>query len=478
MKILFVASEMAPFAKTGGLADVAGSLPFALQREGHQVSVVLPLYSRIGENFRQKMRKVREFYVDLDWRHQYAGIYLYQEEGLDVYFIDNEYYFHRHALYGMYDDGERFVFFNKAVVEMIRELDLQTDIVHANDWHTGLIPLYIKDFAKGDDYYKNIKTVFTIHNLKYQGIFPPEILGLAGISREYFHEEGLKYYEMVNFMKAGIVYCDALTTVSQSYAQEIKYEFYGETLQGIIRRHEYKLMGIINGIDYDLYNPETDKRIPHHYSVEDPGGKAKDKEALQRTFGLPVREDVPVLSMVSRLVDMKGLDLVRYILDELLQEDIQIVVLGTGEKEYEDMFRHFQWKYPDKMSAHIYFNEEEAHLVYAGSDIFLMPSMAEPCGISQLIALRYGTVPVVREAGGLKDTVIPYNEFTQEGTGFSFANYNAHELLHTIRRALEVYRDKESWKGLVNRTMKAKHDWEKSSKEYTRLYNTLLHQRW
>ena len=478
MKILFVASEMAPFAKTGGLADVAGSLPFALEKEGHQVSVVLPLYSKIGEKFRKKMKKIKEFYVDLDWRRQYAGIYKYTKDGVDIYFVDNEYYFHRHALYGMYDDGERFAFFNKAVVQMIKELDLQTDIVHANDWHTGLIPVYVRDFAKGQDYYRDIKTVFTIHNLKYQGIFPAEILGLAGISREYFHEEGLKYHDAVNFMKAGIVYCDALTTVSGSYAQEIKYEFYGENLQGIIRRHEYKLRGIVNGIDYGLYNPEKDTRIPYHYNQKDLEGKWLNKKELQKTFGLPEKGDVPVLSMVSRLVDMKGLDLVRYILDELLQEDIQIVVLGTGESQYEEMFRHFNWKYPDKMSAHLYFNEEEAHLVYAGSDMFLMPSMAEPCGISQLIALRYGTVPIVREAGGLKDTVIPYNRFAGDGTGFSFSNYNAHELLDTIRRATEVYRNKEEWRELVIRAMEAKHDWEKSSKEYTRLYTTLLHQRW
>ncbi|MGM0397120.1 MAG: glycogen synthase GlgA [Bacillota bacterium] len=478
MKILFVASEMTPFVKTGGLADVAGSLPFALQKEGHQVSAVLPLYSQIGEKYRQKMKKVKAFYVDLDWRSQYAGIYLYQEDNLDIYFIDNEYYFHRHALYGMDDDGERFAFFNKAAAMMIKELEMDTDIVHANDWHTGLVPLFIKDFAKGDSYYRNIKTVFTIHNLKYQGIFPPDMLGLVGLSVDYFNEEALKFYDAVNFMKAGIVFCDALTTVSSSYAQEIKYEFYGENLQGVIRKHEYKLMGIINGIDYDLYNPETDKRIPYHYSIKNPENKVKNKQELQKKFGLPVLEDVPVISMVSRLVDMKGLDLVRYILDELLQDDIQVVILGTGEKEYEDMFRHFEWKYPDKLSAHIYFNEEEAHLVYAGSDMFLMPSMVEPCGISQLIALRYGTIPIAREVGGLKDTVIPYNEHVDEGTGFTFANYNAHELLYTMKRAIEVYSDQDQWEGLVKRAMMAKHDWEKSSKEYIGLYTTLLHQRW
>lgn len=478
MKILYVASEMVPFIKTGGLADVAGSLPFALKKEGHQVSVVLPLYSKIGENFRKKMEKIKEFYVDLDWRSQYAGIYHLKKDGVDIFFVDNEYYFYRPDLYGMYDDGERFVFFNKAVAMMVKELDLKVDIVHANDWHTGLVPLYIKDFAKGDPHYAYIKTVFTIHNLKYQGIFSPAILNLAGISLEYFHDEGLKYHDTVNFMKAGIVYCDALTTVSQSYAHEIKYEFYGENLQGIIRRHEYKLRGIVNGIDYNLYNSKKDNKLPFNYTKENLANKYKNKEKLQETFRLPVIKERPVIAMVSRLVAMKGLDLVRYILDELLQEDVQLVVLGTGDKEYEDMFKHYQWKYPDKTSSHIYFNEEEAHLVYAGSDMFLMPSMAEPCGISQLIALRYGTIPIVRETGGLKDTVKPYNEFTNEGTGFSFANYNAHELLFTVKHAIEIYSDKDSWNGLIERAMTAKFDWEKSSKEYIELYNTLLHQRW
>lgn len=474
MKILYVASESTPYIKTGGLADVAGSLPYALNREGHEVSVVIPLYSKIPLEFRNQMKQEAYFYVDMDWRHQYVGVLSIENKGVKTYFIDNEYYFHRHAIYGLMDDGERFIFFNKAVVQMIKELDLDIEIVHANDWHTGLIPLYLKDFGKGDEKYRKIKSVYTIHNLKYQGIFPPSVMSLAGLSAEYFNEEGIKFYDTINFMKAGIVYCDTLTTVSASYAQEIRYEFYGENLQGIIRKHEYKLKGIVNGIDYEIFNPETDTMIPYHFNVENMEGKYKNKEALQRHFELPVNRDIPVFSMVSRLVSMKGLDLIRYILDELLQEDIQVVILGTGEHEYEEMFRHFQWKYPKKLSAHLYFSEKESHLVYAGSDLFIMPSLAEPCGISQLIALRYGTLPIVREAGGLKDTVIPYNQYTGEGTGFSFSNYNAHELLFAIKGALGVYDNKEIWDSLVLQAMLAKHDWESSSKDYTSLYRELI----
>jgi len=473
MKILYVASESTPYIKTGGLADVAGSLPYALTREGHKVSVAIPLYSKIPVEYRNKMKHETYFYVDMDWRHQYVGIMSLEENGVKTYFIDNEYYFHRHAIYGLMDDGERFIFFNRAVVQMIKELDLDIDIVHANDWHTGLIPLYLKDYAQGDSFYRNIRSVYTIHNLKYQGIFPPSVLALAGISAQYFNEDGIKFYDTINFMKAGIVYCDKLTTVSSSYAQEIRYEFYGENLQGIIRKHENKLVGIVNGIDYNTFNPEKDPLIPYHYKPTDISGKFKNKEALQRHFELPINKDIPVISMVSRLVSMKGLDLVRYILDELLQEDLQIVILGTGDHEYEEMFRHFQWKYPKKMSAHLYFSEKESHLVYAGSDLFLMPSLAEPCGISQLISLRYGTLPIVREAGGLKDTVIPYNQYTGKGTGFSFSNYNAHELLFATKEALGIYENKEIWSNLVKQAMEAKHDWESSSKEYTKLYTQL-----
>ncbi len=473
MNILYVASEATPFIKTGGLADVAGSLPYALQAQGHNVTVVMPFYSQIGQELKDKMIKIAEFYVDLQWRRQYAGVLEYKEEGLTYLFIDNKFYFDRHAIYGLGDDGERFVFFNKAVVQMIRKLDINLDIVHANDWHCGLVPLYIKDFAKGDNFYNTIKSVYTIHNLKYQGVFPASLLALTGLTIDYFNEEGLKFYDSINFMKAGIVYCDALTTVSQSYSEEIRYSFYGENLEGIIRKHEYKLSGIVNGIDYDVYNPKTDKRIPYNFDARALANKKKNKKELQKKFKLPQRDDVPLISMVSRLVAMKGLDLVRYILDELLQEDVQFVVLGTGDQEYENMFRGFQWKYPEKMSAHIYFDEDESHLVYAGSDLFLMPSLAEPCGISQLISLRYGTIPIVRETGGLRDTVIAYNKYTGEGNGFSFSNYNAHELLFAVKDALELYKDKTEFRKLMRAAMKADHSWKSSSQKYTELYKSI-----
>lgn len=477
MNILYAASEAAPFIKTGGLADVAGSLPQALKADGHEVSVVIPLYSKISEEFKVNMKKIDEFYVDLGWRSQYAGILTLESNNITYYFIDNKYYFNRSNIYGEFDDGERFIFFTKAIAIMIKRLGLDLQIIHANDWHTGLLPLYIKDFAKGDPYYKDIKTVFTIHNLKYQGVFPAKIMEeVAGLSREYFTEDGLKFYDSINLMKAGIVYCDSLTTVSKSYAEEIKHSFFGEMLQGIIRKNEHKLVGIVNGIDYKIYNPLKDPNIETNYNFRTIEKKALNKLALQDLYNLPKNKDIPMLAMVTRLVAMKGLDLIRRILDELLQEDIQFVMLGTGDKEYEDMFNYFQYKYPNKVASRNYFNEKESHLIYAAADLFIMPSMAEPCGISQLISLRYGTLPVVREAGGLKDTIKPYNEFNGKGNGFSFENLNAHELLFTIKRALELYKDKEKWNNVVRQAMASKNEWKKSSKEYTELYENLIKQ--
>lgn len=473
MKILYIAAEATPFIKTGGLADVAGSLPHAL-KESADISVVMPLYSLIDEKYRKEMKALKEFNCDLGWRRQYAGIKTLKHNGVDHYFIDNEYYFNRSKVYGEYDDGERFIFFSKAVALMIKELELKPDIVHANDWHTGLVPLYIKDFAAGDPYYKDIKSVFTIHNLKYQGVFPPGILeDIAGLSNKYIVEDGLKFYKDINFMKAGITYSDALTTVSKTYAKEIRYDFFGEHLEDTIRRNEHKLTGIVNGIDYNIYNPETDKSIPVNYNFKTIEKKKENKLALQELYNLPKDDKVPVLAMVSRLVAMKGLDLIKHIMDELLNEDMQFILLGTGDKEYEDMFKYFNDKYPEKMAARLYFNEKESHLIYAGSDLFIMPSMAEPCGISQLISLRYGTLPVVRETGGLKDTVIPYNEYTDKGNGFSFENFNAHDLLFTIRRALSLYKDKDKWLNIIKQAMESKNDWDESSKEYLKLYESL-----
>lgn len=473
MKILYVASESTPFIKSGGLADVAGSLPQGVKKQGYDIRVVIPLYSDISDEYKKDLKEVCTFEVELGWRFQYVGVLEKEYNGIRYYFIDNEYYFKRDGLYGYYDDGERYIFYSKAVAMMIKYLSFKPDIVHANDWHTGLVPLYIKDFAKGDKVYEDIKSVFTIHNLRYQGIFDYKILSqIGGLSEEYFTEDGVKYYDCVNLMKAGIVYSDRLTTVSQTYAQEIKNEFFGENLDGIIRKHEDKLSGIVNGIDYDVYDPESDKNIEKNYSFKTIKDKKENKRAIQRLYELE-EKDVPLLSMVTRLVDIKGLDLLSHIMEELMQEDIQLVVLGTGDWKYEKMLSYFQSKYPDKMAARLYFNEKEAHKIYAGSDIFIMPSMVEPCGIAQLIAMRYGTIPVVRKIGGLKDTVISYNKYEGTGTGFSFLNFNAHELLFTIKDAMEVYKDKIKWKKLIKEAMEAKNDWETSSAEYIELYQGL-----
>lgn len=475
MKILYATAESSPFMKTGGLADVAGSLPLSLKSQGDDIRVVMPLYSKIKEEYKRNMEHQGHFFIELGWRHKYVGVFSYKRENVIYYFIDNEDYFNRDNIYGELDDGERFIFFTKAVGQMLQFLDFKADIVHSNDWHTGLLSLYIKDFAKANEFYKDMKTVFTIHNMKYQGVFPAYILGdIAGLSEEYYHEDGLKYYDNINMMKAGIVYCDLLTTVSSTYSEEIKNAYFGEQLEGIIRKNQYKLHGVVNGIDYNIYNPETDKNINTNYNINTLDKKVENKLALQKLVNLPLNENVPVLGMVTRLVAMKGLDMVRYILDELLQEDIQFVLLGTGDKEYEELFQHFQNVYPDKMASRIYFNENHSHKIYAGSDIFLMPSLAEPCGISQLISLRYGTVPIVRETGGLKDTVAPYNKYTGKGNGFSFKNQNAHELLFAIKDALNLYKDKEKWRQLMISAMNSKNDWEESSKEYIRLYSELL----
>lgn len=473
MKILYVASECTPFIKSGGLADVAGSLPQGIKKQGHDIRVVLPFYSSIPDKHKEDLKEVVKFKIDLGWRSQYVGVLEKEYNGITYYFIDNEYYYKRDGLYGYYDDGERYIFFSKAIAMMIKHLDFMPQIVHSNDWHTGLIPLYIKDFAKGDKLYEDIRTVFTIHNLKYQGVFDYKVLSqIGGLSQEYFNEEGLKFYDAVNLMKAGIVYSDKLTTVSQTYAEEIKTQYFGENLDGIIRKHQDKLIGIINGIDYDFYNPQTDKNIERNYSFKTIKNKKINKKALQDLYGLP-KKDVPMISMVSRLVEMKGMDLVSHIMEELIQEDIQVLVLGTGDNKYEEMLRYFQYKYPDKMAVRLYFNEKEAHNIYAGSDIFLMPSMKEPCGISQLIAMRYGTIPIVRKTGGLKDTVRSYDKYKGTGTGFSFLNFNAHELLFTIKDAIELYKVKDKWTNMIKEAMESKNNWQESSKEYIELYEEL-----
>lgn len=473
--VVFVASEAAPFAKTGGLADVAGSLPKALIKEGVNVRVYMPLHIKIAPSYRDQMTFIGYTTVNMGWRTQYVGLLTLNYDGVDYYFIDNEFYFKRHALYGDGDDAERYIFFSKAVLAALKMTDVKPDIIHTNDWHTASINVLLDFYSKHDDFYKGIKTVFTIHNLRYQGVFDPYIMGdLLNLPNDYYNEEGLKFYDNINILKAGIVYSDHITTVSKSYAHEITYPYFGENLDGVINKYKDKLTGIVNGIDYDVYSPLTDANIPVNFDFKSVSNKKEIKKHVQAKFGLPIDSDIPMLSMVTRLADMKGLDLVEHILAELLELNIQLVILGTGEHHFENLFRYYQYRFPHKLSARIYFDQYESHAIYAGSDLFLMPSLFEPCGLSQLIALRYGTIPIVRQIGGLKDTVTPYNKFTGEGNGFGFMNYNAHELLFTIKDALEYYRKPDVWLNLMEQAMAADNSWEKSSKEYIKVYETVL----
>ncbi|MGE5632943.1 MAG: glycogen synthase GlgA [Caulobacteraceae bacterium] len=475
MKILFAASEAVPFAKTGGLADVAGTLPAELVKLGADVRLVMPKYKSIPEKYVNMMEYAGYIYVDVGWRHQFCAVMRLVHEGMIVYFIDNEYYFNRDGLYGHHDEAEQFAFFSKAILGMLPMVGFKPDIIHCNDWQTGVVSVLREAHYSRNDFYKEIKTVFTIHNLKYQGVFPKVILGdLLGLGWEYFHIDGLEFYDCVNYMKAGIAYSDAITTVSTTYAEEIKSDFFGEKLNGLINKRADRLQGIVNGIDYEKNDPMTDKRIFANYSAEALDGKYTNKKKLQEALGLPQREDVPVISMVSRLVDQKGFDLIAHVLHELLQMDIQLVILGTGEQVYEDMFRNAAAEYPEKVSANIKYDGILAQRIYAGSDMFLMPSLYEPCGLSQLFSIRYGTVPIVRETGGLNDTIKPYNEYTGEGTGFTFANYNAHDMLFTVKRAVSFYREKDKWEKIVKEGMKQNFSWRKSAEEYLNLYKRLL----
>lgn len=476
MNVLFVAAEVAPFIKTGGLADVAGSLPNALNKGNTKVRVVLPLYRSIKEKYKDRLTKTTEYHIDLGWRNQYVGVYQLEHKGVLHYFLDNEYYFGRDGVYGYFDDGERFAWFSKAAVLLCKHIDFTPQILHTNDWHSAMINLYVKDFAVGDEEYRNMRTVFTIHNLKYQGVFDSVMMGdVMGLDQRYYHDEGLRFYNQINFMKAGIVYSDAVTTVSESYAREILDPYFGEQLDGILRKHAYKLTGIVNGIDYEEFNPSRDPYISRTYDLRSVHTrKIENKVQLQKAWGLEENPDIPMMAMVTRLVDMKGLDLVAHIFEELMKENLQFVVLGTGDKVYEDLFRQYAHRYPQKVGAHISFSEEQAHQIYAGADLFLMPSKFEPCGISQLISLRYGTIPVVRSIGGLRDTVEVFQKEEEKGNGFSFTNYNAHDMLFTIQGALQVYQDKKVWKELINRAMKSKNDWNQSSAKYRALYDHLM----
>jgi starch synthase len=475
MKILYVAAEAVPFAKTGGLADVAGSLPKALKADGVDVRVIMPKFGKIPEAYRNAMEHVYDGELPVAWRKKYVGLDKYELDGVTYYFVDNEEYFNREGFYGYDDDAERFSFFSRAVLDLLQAMDFWPDVIHTNDWHAGLVNVFLKLDHMGDARYERIKTVYTIHNLKYQGVFPKDVMpDVLGLDWKYFNNGDLEFYDAVNFMKGGIIYADAITTVSKTYAKEIQYPYFGEHLDGLLRSREQDLSGIVNGIDYSVYNPRTDKYIFETYDEESLDRKLDNKIALQKSLGLPERRNVPLIAIVSRLVEPKGMDLVVRMMDEILQhEDIQLVVLGTGEKRYEDWFKGLAWRYPKKVSVNVYFSNELAQRIYAGADIFLMPSKYEPCGIGQLIALRYGTIPVVRQTGGLKDTVQQYNKYTQEGNGFVFENYNAHEMMYALKRALSFYGNYEIWHKIQLNAVQADYSWKRSAKEYEALYERL-----
>ena len=476
MKVLFAASECVPFVKTGGLADVVGALPKRLRDLGVDVRVMLPMYSAIEPKWREKMEHVLFFYVNLGWRRQYVGIEKLVYEGITFYFVDNEQYFGRNYIYGYgADEGERFAYFCRAVLESLPLIDFVPDVIHCNDWQTGLIPPMLDIQYRKLEQYKNVKTVFTIHNLKYQGLFQiDDIEEMVSLGELAYTADSLEFYGMCSFIKGGIVFADHITTVSPTYAQEIQTAYYGERLDGLLRARAGSLTGILNGIDTVEYDPETDPSIAVNYTADTFEKKAGDKIALQRQLGLHENADAPIIAMVTRLNSQKGLDLVERVLAEIMSTGAQMVVLGMGESKYEDLFNWAQWKYAGQLSATFQMNHELSHRIYAGADMYLMPSMFEPCGLSQLISLRYGTLPIVRETGGLRDTVLSYNEYTGEGNGFSFLNYNAHDMLHVIERAVSIYHEKKDvWNMLARRAMQGSYGWDESAKKYLALYEEL-----
>ena len=477
-KILLLASEAVPFIKTGGLADVVGSLPKYIDREYFDCRIMLPKYLCMKEEMSRKLEYITNFYMNYLGQDRYVGIFKAEIDGITYYFIDNEYYFSGWSPYGDWLwDLQKFCFFEKAALNALPVIGFQPDLIHCHDWQTGLVPVYLKDAYAGGDFYRNIKSIFTIHNLKFQGVWDVKTVQmLSELSDYYFTPDKLEAYKNGNMLKGGLVYADAITTVSNTYAEEIKTPFYGEGLDGLLRARANSLRGIVNGIDYSEFDPETDPHIEARYNLKDfRKEKKKNKLALQRQLGLPEDEGKFMIGIVSRLTDQKGIDLIQCVMDDLCQDDIQFVVLGTGEERYENMFRHYDWKYHDKVSAQIYYSDPLAHRIYAACDAYLMPSLFEPCGLSQLIALRYGAVPIVRETGGLKDTVEPYNEYESTGTGFSFANYNAHEMLSIIRYAEAVYYNKKrEWNKLIDRGMSRDFSWKTSAAKYQELYDWLI----
>lgn len=475
MQIVFASAECAPFVKTGGLGDVAGSLPAALVRAGAEVIVMVPKYATIKDEYKAQMEHFSDFYVSLGWRNEYCGLEKLEHDGVTYMFIDNERYFARDYPYGFFDDGERFAFFSKAITESLQHLPagFECDILHCNDWQTALAPVFLREFYQGLPLYDRVKTVFSIHNVAFQGQFSDtvmeDILGVAHIpaAASQLRCDACS----INYMLGALRYADAITTVSPTYANEIRTPEFGEGLDGVLRERSYALQGILNGIDVAGFDPATDKRIAANYTVEDRSGKAVCKAKLQEELGLEVRDDRPLMVMVTRLTRQKGMDLVMYALDRILAGGVQVAVLGTGDRDYEDGLRYFQDKYPGTMAARIEFDPALSQRMYAAADMFLMPSKFEPCGLSQIIAMRYGTLPIVRETGGLKDTVIPYNEFTGEGTGFSFSNFNGDEMGDAVFRAARLFWDnRDAWNQLVTQAMSQDFSWTRSADKYLDLY--------
>ena len=475
MQIVFASAECAPFVKTGGLGDVAGSLPAALVRAGAEVIVMVPKYATIKDEYKAQMEHFSDFYVSLGWRNEYCGLEKLEHDGVTYMFIDNERYFARDYPYGFFDDGERFAFFSKAITESLQHLPagFECDILHCNDWQTALAPVFLREFYQGLPLYERVKTVFSIHNVAFQGQFSDTVMeDILGVAHIPAAASQLRCDACgINYMLGALRYADAITTVSPTYANEIQTPEFGEGLDGVLRERSYALQGILNGIDVAGFDPATDKRIAANYTVEDRSGKAVCKAKLQEELGLEVRDDRPLMVMVTRLTRQKGLDLVMYALDRILAGGVQVAVLGTGDRDYEDGLRYFQDKYPGTMAARIEFDPALSQRMYAAADMFLMPSKFEPCGLSQIIAMRYGTLPIVRETGGLKDTVIPYNEFTGEGTGFSFSNFNGDEMGDAVFRAARLFWDnREAWNQLVTQAMSQDFSWTRSADKYLDLY--------
>ena len=477
MKVLFATSECAPFIKTGGLGDVVGSLPQTLREKGVDARVILPLYKSIPQKFKDEMRYIDNIYIDIAWRRQYCGVFELEFNNCIYYFIDNKFYFDGDKPYDhIHLDCEKFIFFSKAVLSILPPIGFCPDVVHCNDWQTGAVPVFLDTF-RDNPFYRDMRSVITIHNLKFQGRW--DINGIRdamGISDYYFTSDKLEFYNDANLLKGGMVYADKVTTVSDTYAQEIKTPYFGEGLDSLLRARENDLWGIVNGISYEDWNPQKDEYIEKKYTPRTvKSGKAQNKAALQKELGLPEDPDKMLIGIVSRLTDQKGFDLIAYKLEELCQnKSCQVVVLGTGEEKYENLFRHYSWKYPDVLSAQITYSNEMSHKIYASCDAFLMPSAFEPCGLSQIISMKYGTLPIVRETGGLKDTVIPYNQYTGEGYGFSFANYNADEMLGCIYSAMDVYyNNKPAWIKLARQAMAADYSWDVSADKYINMYSDI-----